>query len=169
MSALFHEETLSEWRPDLLQSCVQSLFKEICMKSLLFVFTVCVLLSFASCSETKTVDDGAVRAAKEYYDSLLAGNQSFFVRGMYLPERVPPSYKSQLEANAKMFLADVKEKHGGIHEVRAVNCINDTVLSASGKIVRRTSNAFILLCFNDSLKEEIVVPMVEKEGRWLMK
>ena len=34
---------------------------------------------------------------------------------------------------------------------------------------RHTGHAFLVLCFKDSTKEEIVVPMALVEGNWMMK
>ena len=35
--------------------------------------------------------------------------------------------------------------------------------------IQPTANAFLMLCFGDSTIEEVVVPMVKHEGKWLMK
>ena len=53
--------------------------------------------------------------------------------------------------------------HGGISEVRISPNVGrrDTTL--------QLTYAFLLLCFADSTQEEIVVPMVEKDGQWYMK
>lgn len=138
------------------------------MRKLLILIPLCALLLVFSCSE-EAKDDGAVRAAKEYYDSLVAGNSAWFVRGMYLPDTIPDGYREQLEDNAKMFVARMNEEHHGIHEVRIANCVNDTLTFDGGKTSVRTANAFLVLCFGDSLNEEIVVPMIENKGRWLMR
>ena len=56
------------------------------MRKIFFViFTFCVFMFFA-CSEEHKNDIAAAKAAKEYYDSLLAGNYAYFVRGMYLAD-----------------------------------------------------------------------------------
>ena len=34
---------------------------------------------------------------------------------------------------------------------------------------QKVTNVFLVLCFGDSVNEEIVVPMVERQGRWRMK
>lgn len=138
------------------------------MRKILILLPLCALLAVFSCSEDKE-DDGAVRAAKEYYDSLVAGNSSCFVRGMYLPDTVPDGYRGQLEDNAKMFMARMNDEHHGVQEVRAVSCANDTLTFDGGKTIVRTANAFLVLYFGDSLNEEIVVPMIEHKGRWLMR
>jgi len=138
------------------------------MRKILFFISLFIVFSCLSCSERQD-KDAAARVAKEYYDSLLAGNAAFFVRGMYLPDTIPDDYREQLEANARMFVARQKDEHHGVYDVRILNCVNDTVLSADKRSTVRTANAFLVLCFGDSLNEEIVVPMVEHKGRWLMK
>lgn len=115
---------------------------------------------FFACSEEQK-DDAASIAAKEYYDALLAGKYDAFIRGTYLPDTIPSSYREQLETNAKMFMAIQKEEHNGINEVKVINCTHDTA--------RHTADVFLVLCFGDSLNEEVVVPMIEHKGRWLMR
>jgi hypothetical protein len=45
--------------------------------------------------------------------------------------------------------------------VRVSNAVTDTV--------RQFTNVFLVLCFGGSTNEEIVVPMVERNGSWKMK
>ena len=52
---------------------------------------------FFACSEEHKNDIAAAKAAKEYYDSLLAGNYAYFVRGMYLADTIPDGYREELE------------------------------------------------------------------------
>jgi hypothetical protein len=40
---------------------------------------------------------------------------------------------------------------------------------ASTDSVQKFTNVFLMLCFGDSTNEEIVVPMVERNGSWRMK
>ena len=49
----------------------------------------------------------------------------------------------------------------GISEVRVLNCKNDSLSP--------TAEAYLLLCFGDSTKEEIVVPMVKDKDKWMMR
>ncbi len=137
------------------------------MKKLLTLILVCFLPLLFSCKEKET--DDAAMVAKKYYDLLLQGNSEQFVRGMYLPDTVPDSYREQLEANAKMFIERMKNEHGGIYEVRIVNCVNKDLKDNDGEIIGKTATAFLVMCFGDSLNEEVAVPMVEHEGLWLMK
>ena len=130
------------------------------MRKLLLFISACFALSFFSCSDEKKNDDTAARAAKEYYDSLFARNYAYFVRGMYLPDTIPPSYREQLEANASMFVGRMEAE---------MRFVNDTIMSPDKKSHVRTSDVFLVLCLGDSLNEEIVVPMVHHKGRWLMR
>ena len=113
-----------------------------------------------SCRGDKTVDFAAANAAKEYYDLLVNENYKGFVDGMNMPERIPDSYRNQLEDNVRMFVGEQQKAHGGLREVRVVNCINDSLGSSA--------HAFLMLCFGDSTIEEVVVPMVKRDNHWLM-
>jgi len=119
-----------------------------------------VPLLFMACSESKP-DRAAALAACRYYNQLIAGNADSFVRGMELPDTIPDGYRRQLIDNALMFLEQQKREHGGISRVEVQNCINDSVAP--------TAQAFLLLCFGDSTVEEVVVPMVRRDGVWRMK
>ena len=112
------------------------------------------------CSD-KDPRDMAAEAAKAYYDSLMAGGYGFFVDGVYRPDSIPSSYRDQLVVNAKMYVYELKEEHNGVNDIRIVRSSADSV--------SKVTNVFLMLCFGDSVNEEIVVPMVEKDGKWLMK
>ena len=60
-----------------------------------------------------------------------------------------------------MFVYGLKEEHNGVNNIR--------ILRSSTDSVRNVTSVFLMLCFGDSVNEEIVVPMVEKDGKWLMK
>ncbi len=139
------------------------------MRKLLFFISICFALSFFSCSDGQKADDAAARAAKGYYDTLFAKDYACFVRGMYLPDTIPPGYREQLEANASMFVGRMENEHRGVNGVKILRFVNDTVVSADKKSHVRISDVFLVLHFGDSLKEEIVVPMIFHKGRWLMR
>lgn len=140
------------------------------MRKIFFIiFTFSVFMFLACSSEEHKNDIAAAKAAKEYYDSLLAGNNAFFVRGMYLPDTIPDSYREELEANAKMFVARMNEEHHGIRDIRIMNCVNDTIRTGKSHELVHAANAFLVFCFGDSLNEEVVVPMLKHKGRWLMR
>ena len=121
---------------------------------------LCIVASACSGNGQKP-DFAAAEAAKEYYDSLNNGGHEYFTDMHLRTESIPDSYREQLVANSKMFIHELRNAHNGISEVRVVNCKKD----ATGK----EAEAFLLMCFGDSTKEEIVVPMIKVNDKWMMK
>lgn len=131
------------------------------MKRLPILFVLAVAVAIFSCSEKRTNEDIAADAAKMYYEHLITGRYNEYVAGFLGTDSIPESYRKQLMTNAKQFMALQKEEHHGIREVRIVNAVTDSV--------RKQTDVFLMLCFGDSVNEEIVVPMVERNGNWHMK
>ena len=101
-------------------------------------------------------------AAKGYYDHLIHGEYEQFLEGRdLLATSDDADYRSQLLDNYSQFMEVLQSAHGGIREVRIVRAKTDSLQSYT--------NVFLTLCFGDSTNEEVVVPMVEKEGRWRMR
>ena len=123
------------------------------MKKIVFAVMFGLLLTGCYGGEQK---DLAAEAARTFYDSLLSGGYEHFVDGFDRRDSIPLSYRSQLVTNAKQYVYGLKEKHGAVEAVRIVRSKRDSVAG--------TTNVFLMLCFSDSLKEEIVVRMTEKEG-----
>lgn len=106
-------------------------------------------------------EDFAAKAAKEYYDSLIGGGYGYFTDGFNGTDSLPHHYREQLVVNAKQYLLTQKKAHQGVKEVRILNAKTDSITNIT--------NVFLMLCFGDSVNEEIVVPMVEVNGLWKMK
>ena len=70
-------------------------------------------------------------------------------------------YRAQLLDCYQQFMAQQETAHRGILEVRVSNAKTDTI--------QKYTNVFLVLCYGDSTNEEIVVPMVERQGSWRMK
>lgn len=138
------------------------------MRNLLLLILCGIVTLLASCGDEQR-SDAALIAAKAYYDTLIAGNKEQFIRATWVADTIPDSYRKQLEANAAMFIGRMNEEHKGIKAVSAVNCAHDTLISNGGKDTLFTADAYLELHFGDSLKEEIVVPMIKHKGRWLMR
>jgi hypothetical protein len=114
-----------------------------------------------ACS-SPTREELASLAAKGYYDHLIRGEYEQFLEGKdILAISDDASYRSQLLENYRRFMAAQQSSHRGIREVRIVRAKTDSL--------QAYTNVFLTLCFGDSTNEEIVVPMVEKEGRWRMR
>ena len=123
----------------------------------LFLF---VLLALMACLGNHP-EEKAAKAAKACYDMLLEGRYADFVAQTADADSLPEFYREQLEANIKMYVGQMQREHRGLKEVRIANCTADS----SG----RAANAFLVLCFGDSTAEETVVPMIERNGKWLMR
>ena len=131
-------------------------------------FAVIVLLAALAACGSATKEELASLAAKGYYDHLIHGEYEQFYEGMdqrTLPDGTTLSdeavYRSQMLDNLRQFMARQAQEHRGILEVRVSNATTDTV--------QQLTNVFLVLCFADSTNEEIVVPMVERQGAWRMK
>ena len=131
-------------------------------------FAVIVLLAVLAACGSATKEELASLAAKGYYDHLIHGEYEQFYEGMdqrTLPDGTALSdeaaYHSQMLDNLRQFMARQAQEHRGILEVRVSNATTDTV--------QQLTNVFLVLCFADSTNEEIVVPMVERQGTWRMK
>ena len=103
----------------------------------------------------------AGRTAKLYYENLLHGRYDVFVDGFYRPDSIPSSYRSQLIDNARMYVAQMNDDHHGLARVDLIHATADTA--------RNEGRAFLLLCFADSTREVVVVPMVRIENLWMMR
>ena len=131
-------------------------------------FAVIVLLAALAACGSATKEELASLAAKGYYDHLIHGEYEQFYEGMdqwTLPDGTTLSdeavYRSQMLDNLRQFMARQAQEHRGVLEVRVSNATTDTV--------QQLTNVFLVLCFADSTNEEIVVPMVERDGAWRMK
>lgn len=128
-------------------------------------------LLVAACGSSVSREELASLAAKGYYDHLIHGEYEQFYEGLdrrslpgdstALVLSADSAYRSQMLDNLRQFMAQQEEEHRGVLEVRVSNAVTDTV--------RQFTNVFLVLCFGDSTNEEIVVPMVERNGSWKMK
>lgn len=128
------------------------------MKSLLWV--VFALLVVASCSGP-TSEELASLAAKGYYDHLIHGEYEEFLEGKAGAEGLSDNYRNQLLTTYRQFMAQQNQAHHGIREVRISRATTDTI--------QHLTSVFLVLCYGDSVNEEIVVPMVEQGRGWRMK
>ena len=122
---------------------------------------VVALIGFAGCSSEPTPEERAAQAAKTYYNHLVAGRYEHFLDGRVGADLLPADYREQLLTACQQFMAQQTKAHQGISDVRISNARTDSLADYV--------NVFLLLCYGDSVQEEIVVPMVEHNGRWCMK
>lgn len=119
------------------------------------------LAAVLSCSQP-TPEELASLAAKGYYDHLIHGEYEQFLEGVdQYGNMDQDDYRAQLLDCYQQFMAQQEIAHRGILEVRVSNAKTDTI--------QKYTNVFLVLCYGDSTNEEIVVPMVERQGSWRMK
>ena len=119
------------------------------------------LLFLGACGGGTTPEELASLAAEGYYRHLLRGEYEQFMAGKDGLDDMPDDYREQMRAAYKQYMAQQKEVHRGILDVRVSNAKTDSSL--------HLTNVFLVLCYGDSTNEEITVPMVEREGRWRMR
>lgn len=108
-----------------------------------------------------TPEELASLAAEGYYRHLVAGEYKEFLEGKAGADSLPADYCEQLLSGYKQFMAQQQAAHRGIRSVLTTNARPDSTL--------QLMQVFLLLEYGDSTQEEIVVPMVEHDGRWRMK
>lgn len=131
------------------------------MKHLLFI--VIAFVCFSACSDALSVEEEAAKAAQSYYQLLVNDQTEMFLQGKIGADSFPLGYRRQIQKVYEQYVSEVKDGHGGIREV----LISDNIgrVDTSKQLVY----AFLVLCFGDSTREEITVPMVEQNGIWKMK
>ena len=121
-----------------------------------------VMLVFlaGSCS-SPSKEELASLAAKGYYQHLIEGDFEHFLEGRMMADSLPDDYRSQLIDGYSQFLAQQVKARGGINEVRVSRAFTDST--------QQYTSVLLMLCYGDSTSEEVIVPMVEHNGRWMMK
>ena len=114
----------------------------------------------AACS-SPSKEELAALAAKGYYQHLVDGEYEHFVDGRLMADSLPADYRSQLIEGYKQFIAQQQATRGGIGEVRVSRAFTDSTT--------HYTSVLLMLCYGDSTSEEVVVPMVERNGCWRMK
>ncbi len=131
------------------------------MKHLFYI--AIVLVAFSACTQAPTAEEEAARAAQSYYQLLQDNQLDMFIQGKAGIDSLPSGYRMQMLKVYEQYLNEIKEKHNGINEVG----ISENVgrYDPSKQFVY----AFLMVSFGDSTQEEITVPMVENNGKWIMK
>ena len=132
------------------------------MRRLIYALMFVAVVAIVACGK-KTGGDNKAAAyfAKGYYERLIEGNYEGYVDALNYPDSIPSSYRSQLVLNAKLFTEKQKSIHGGWVGVEIAGCVIDSLSP--------TAQAILNLCYADSTREKVVVPMVERDGRWYIR
>ena len=129
------------------------------MRKLVYLVLLVFLVQWAACS-SPTREELASLAAKGYYQHLIEGDFDHFLEGRVMADSLPDDYRSQLIDGYAQFLAQ-QQARGGIREVRISRAFTDST--------QQYTSVLLMLCYGDSTTEEVVVPMAERNGRWMMK
>ena len=129
------------------------------MRRLVYLVLLVFLAQWAACS-SPTREELASLAAKGYYQHLIEGDFDHFLEGRVMADSLPDDYRSQLIDGYAQFLAQ-QQARGGIREVRISRAFTDST--------QQYTSVLLMLCYGDSTTEEVVVPMAERNGRWMMK
>lgn len=125
-------------------------------------FLLMAILLLCGCSQQdQSSEEQAGIAAKEYYDRLLAGDIDGFLKGKADMDSVPADYRSQMYAVCEQYKKELDETHGGVAAITVSNARTDST--------QQMMQAFLLLNFKDSTKEEIIVPMVQRGDVWMLR
>lgn len=130
------------------------------MRKLVYLVLLVSLAQWAACS-SPTREELASLAAKGYYQHLIESDFDHFLEGRVMTDSLPDDYRSQLIDGYSQFLAQQVKARGGINEVRISRAFTDST--------QQYTSVLLMLCYGDSTSEEVVVPMVEHDGRWMMK
>jgi len=130
------------------------------MRKLVYLVLLVFLVQWAACS-SPTREELASLAAKGYYQHLIEGDFDHFLEGRVMADSLPDDYRSQLIDGYSQFLAQQVKARGGINEVRISRAFTDST--------QQYTSVLLMLCYGDSTSEEVIVPMVEHDGRWMMK
>lgn len=122
-----------------------------------------LFLTLCACTQKKepTQEELAGQAAKEYYDRLLANDYEAFLSGKADADSLPQDYRRQLLTAIQQYKQELEQTHEGVASVTVSNVRYDDT--------QQLMHAFLLLHFKDSVKEEIIVPMVQRNGAWKMR
>ena len=144
-----------------------------------FLITHFSFLILYSCTSPLPPEQQAAQAARDCYQHLVDNQPIEFLEGKAGIDSLPNAYVEQLLQATRVYLDDIADRHGGLREVRISDNVGrrDTLPGIHTPGAKPTSPqtrtplvyAFLLLCYGDSTQEEIVVPMVEQDGQWLMK
>ena len=126
---------------------------------LCLLFFIYYLLFSAACS-SMTPEQQAAESAKACYDLLIDDDAVSFLECKAGSDTLSADYGEQMLEAVRQYQRDIKQKHGGLREVR---------IAEDQSTFNTYQQSTLILCYTDSTQEAIAVPMVERDGRWLMK
>ena len=124
---------------------------------------VTMLLCCTEKTQTTPVDDEtrAGGVALECYRALYIQNQpEAFLRGRVVFDSLDEEQRQQLITFYKQHVLKVERQRGAVRNIDFSRAELDTALNVM--------QVFLKMTYGDATQEEIVVPMVERDGEWRM-
>jgi len=131
------------------------------MRRVLYLLLLVLLVVPFSCQKKVTDEDKAAAVAKTCYEALYEGHPQLFLDGRLHAGQMPNSYRQQLLENYRQHAKKVEREHQGVNSVEVTKVQSDSTL--------HVVQVFLLFAYGDGTSEEVVVPMVQDDGKWLMK
>lgn len=134
------------------------------MRRILTGLFAVLLLCCTDQTKTLPVDDEtrAGGVALECYRALYIQNKpEKFIRGRVIADSINEEQRQQLIMFYKQHVLKTERQRGVVRNIDFSHAEPDTAL--------HTMQVFLKMTYDDASQEEIVVPMVEKNGEWRMK
>lgn len=124
--------------------------------------SLCTLF-LAACGKAPAAspEELASAVAKSSYEALYNHHPELYLDARAGADEMPQSYRSQLLDAYRLHTKEVESRHKGVKRISVSDAQRDSTL--------QLMQVFLVLEYGDSTHEEIVVPMVEHQGQWLMK
>jgi len=136
---------------------------------LIILFSTLFLL--CACGNKLSPEEQALHTAQETalssYQNLLAGRYEAFLSSRIGMDSIPDSYRQQLKVSYKQFMTQQQKAHGGINSINVSRA--EFMSESNGEAIPNNVQVFLVINYADSVQEEIVVPMVQHNGRWMIK
>ncbi len=127
-----------------------------------YMVSLFLIMLAVGCTEP-TPEEKAAQAALSYYNRLLEGYPDGLLAAKANVDELPSDYRAELVKVYRQYVEDMRTKHQGLHHVSL------SENAPRRDTVQHLTYVFLLLSYNDSTREEIIVPMVERNGEWLLK
>lgn len=128
------------------------------------VVLLSVILTCCSGKEPEAPVDESLRAggvALECYEALYIDNRpEAFLNGRVGARSLSDENRQQLLTLYKQHVMEVNGQHGGVAHIDFMRAEPDTALNVM--------QVFLKMTFVDGIQEEIVVPMLQADGKWRM-
>ena len=132
-----------------------------CLTRFFTMMVASLLLYSCSNGEQKSAEDMASETALRCYEALYNNLPEVFLSERINVDEMPSSYHQELLEVYRQHVKEVNREHQGVKSIEASRATMDTTLNVM--------QVFLILNYGDTTKEEIVVPMVKRNGKWMMK